>query len=100
MRVLIALGLVVAFATGVYADKVVNRTYYTAVLGDVNTVAFVRDAASATGWKIIARAGIRASDGAGYDAQVSADATAGQKTTIESFIGLNVLGPLNTQEGL
>ena len=99
-RLLIAAGLVCAFATGVYADKVVNRIYFAVVLSDVEQIRFFRDANAAQGWTIEAAATVRASDGAHYRARVYAPATAGQKTAIENFASSHVVPAVNAQEGL
>ena len=81
-------------------SRVFTRTYFDLVLADVNTVSFVRSGTSATGWSVVANAGVRADDGQGYTAILLKDATAGQKTQIETFITNNVLAALNTQEAL
>ena len=81
-------------------SRVFTRTYYDLLLGDVNTVSFVRSSTSPTGWSVVANAGVRADDGQGYTAIAMKDATAGQKTQIESFITNHVLGAMNTQEAL
>ena len=97
-RLLLALLLVGAFASGAAADKVL--TYFTVTLTDVQTVSFARSANSPTGWTITATGSVRASSGAGYTASVSANATAGQRTAVENFIATHVVGAMNTQEGL
>ena len=95
---LLALALLLAFATGAVADK--TLTYFTVVLTDVNAVLFERDASAPNGWRIIARGVSRASVGAGYPVSITANASAGQRTTIETFITGQVLPALNAQEGL
>ncbi len=99
-RLILALVLLVAGASGAVADRVFTRTYYAVTLADVNSQCFVRKATSPTGWQSVANVGVRASDGQGYTAFYTADATAGQRTQIETFITNTVLTPLNAQEGL
>ena len=93
---LLALVVVLAFASGALADKVV--TYSTLVVGDVSSVCFARDA-SPQGWKATAAGFVRATGG-GYGAQISGPVTSGQKTAIENYISTHVLTPFNAQEGL
>lgn len=90
--------LLLAFASGALADK--TLTYFSVGLTDVTSISFDRNAASPTGWTITARGVVRASSGAGYGVSINANASAGQKTTIENFITNNVVPALNTQEGL
>lgn len=98
LKLVAALALVVAFASGVWADKIITR--FTVTLTDVQGVCFVRDTQASTGWVARANATVRASDGTAYPATIAGPVTAGQKATIETYISNNVLTPLNTQEGL
>ena|SRR3990167_1909420 len=99
-RLLLAVILILALASGAFADRVFTRTYYAVALSDVNSLCFVRAGTSPTGWTRVSNAGVRASDGQGYTAIATTNATAGQRTAIESFVTNNELATLNAQENL
>lgn len=97
-KILLALAILAALATGALADKIISRTYFTVVLTDVTSVTFRQDALGV--WALTTLATVRASDGANYPVTYTQTLTAGQKTSINTFITNNVLPGLNTQEGL
>lgn len=97
-RLMIACAMVALFASGVAADRAV--TYFSVVLTDVSEVTFTRSATAPNGWRARAQAQVRVSGGTTYQAAISGNVTAGQRTSIETYITNNVLGALNTQEGL
>lgn len=96
-RWLVAIVLVLVFASGVAADK--TLTYFTITLRDVSQVCFRQDT-TGNRWTALVTALVRSSSGTGYQTTLSGPVTAGQRAAIENFITNHSLAPLNTQEGL
>jgi len=100
MKRWLVLGLVLllAFASGAWADRLLSRTYFTAVMSDVTDFRIAQNPNGTVDGYL--RSNVRASDGVGYVASYIKRLTPAQVTTIANFISGQFLPGLNTQEGL